>query len=470
MTVINVTNLQVFSGHQRLMGPVSFALASGETLVIMGETGAGKSLIAQAILGTLPAALRMEGEIVVNGRRVDRLHLAERAAMWGREIATLPQEPWLALDPLMKAWQQVAETHMHVAGRSKAEARKETAKDLAALGLDANEARRPGELSGGMAQRVAFAAATAGRAPILLADEPTKGLDSDRQNKVTGLLAAVPKAGGTLLAITHEAPVARALGGRIMVLRKGISVEDGKTSDVLADPKHSYTQSLLAADPDQWTKSEPVPLGAPLLVAQDLSLGRGGKPLIQGLNFTVRAGERTACLGPSGVGKSTLLDALAGLIRPLNGTIQRASTLSQHGVQKLYQDPPTAFPPHVRLERTLRDVAALHACPWDRVLANMTALNLAPALLERRPDAVSGGELQRISIVRALSANPQVLLADEPTSRLDPVTQRETLELLGQLTRQNGIAVVIVTHNRGIAETWAQHVMELQSKEEIHQT
>ena len=255
MTTINVTNLQVFAGGQRLMGPVSFALGSGETLIIMGETGAGKSLIAQAILGTLPSALQMKGEICVNGRRVDKLTPAERAAMWGREITTLPQEPWLALDPLMVAWRQVAETHVHVARRSKVEAREETTKDLVALGLDGAEARLPGQLSGGMAQRLAFAAATAGRAPILLADEPTKGLDNDRRNKVTRLLAQVPAAGGTLLVITHEAPVARALGGKIMVLRKGVLVEDGETEAVLTNPRHTYTKELLAANPSKWKKS-----------------------------------------------------------------------------------------------------------------------------------------------------------------------------------------------------------------------
>ncbi len=461
MSIVTVSELQVFAGDERLMGPVSFALGAGETLVIMGETGAGKSLIAQAILGVLPNALRMEGEICVNGRRVDTLTPAERAAMWGHEIATLPQEPWLALDPLMQAWRQVAETHVHVAGLSRPQAQHQTAKDLVALGLNGTEDRLPGQLSGGMAQRVAFAAATAGRAPILLADEPTKGLDSDRRDRVTRLLAQVPKDGGTLLAITHEASVARALGGKIMVLRKGVLVEDGETSSVLTKPQHSYTRDLLAADPVEWEKSEAPPRGDPLLIAEDLTLGRGGKILIDGLNLTVHRGERIACLGPSGVGKSTLLDTLAGLVAPMRGTLCKADGLGSHAVQKLYQDPPAAFPAHVRLGRSLQDVATVHRTPWDQVEANMVALKLSPALLERRPDAVSGGELQRLSIVRALSANPMVLLADEPTSRLDPITQKETMALLGQLTEQLGIAVVLVTHDRGIARAWAQRVLEL---------
>jgi len=252
MTALEVENLCVFAGPRRLLGPVNFSLNKGETLVVMGETGAGKSLIAQAILGTLPAALRMEGSISINEQRVDTMDIVERAALWGREITTLPQEPWLALGPLMASWKQVAETHVHVAGLSSQDAKQEAAKDLVALGIDASETRFPGQLSGGMAQRVSFAAATAGRAPILLADEPTKGLDHDRRDKVVSLLSEVPKQGGTLLAITHEAFVARALGGKTMVLRDGNLIEQGETEDVLANPQDHYTKELLTADPVYW--------------------------------------------------------------------------------------------------------------------------------------------------------------------------------------------------------------------------
>ncbi|MFC3614874.1 ABC transporter ATP-binding protein [Lutimaribacter marinistellae] len=463
MTALDIKDLSVFTGAHRLLGPVSFSLGEGDVFVVMGETGAGKSLIAQAILGTLPASLRMEGEIAINGRRVDRLPPAERALLWGREIATLPQEPWLALSPLMASWRQVAETHVHVGGRTQRDAKQATANDFVALGLEAAEPRLPGQLSGGMAQRVAFAAATAGRAPILLADEPTKGLDSDRRDKVVSLLRDVPDTGGTLLTITHEAFAARALGGRIMVLRHGNVVEQGQTLDVLTDPQADYTKKLLAADPSQWPDTPRSNPGRAILTAQDVALSRGDRVLVRGFNLTLHEGERVAITGPSGIGKSTLLDALAGLIKPVEGTIKRAAHLDRYSVQKLYQDPPAAFPRHVTLGRSLRDVADLHDRSWDEVMDTYGELGLAPDLLARTPDSVSGGELQRISIVRALTVRPKVLLADEPTSRLDPITQKDTLDLISRISLREGISVVLVTHDRAMVEAWADRVVDLSS-------
>lgn len=455
MTTIAVQNLAVFSGSTRLLGPVSFQVAAGGTLIIMGETGAGKSLIAQAILGTLPKSLHAEGVIEINQQRVDTLDAGRRAALWGREIATLPQEPWRALDPLMASWKQVAETHCHVSELSMAQARIETEKDLIALGLNGVEPRLPGQLSGGMAQRVAFAAATAGRAPILLADEPTKGLDADRQDRVIRLLAKIPRTGGTLLAITHEAAVATALGGDMIVLRDGNVVEQGKVTDVLHQPQARYTKELLAADPGNWRKFKPSAPGDIVLTAKDLAVSRGDRTLIKGFNLTLRAGERIAISGPSGAGKTSLLDTLAQLTKPAQGWVEPARSLSRHAVQKLYQDPPAAFPPHITLGTNLRDVARLHRVAWDNVAGYMKDLGLHSALLDRRPDAVSGGELQRISIARALTVSPKVLLADEPTSRLDPISQRNTLELLANMGRTKEIAIILITHNSDIAECWA---------------
>ncbi|WP_299622119.1 ABC transporter ATP-binding protein [Pelagibius sp.] len=460
---IAVDALSVFFGATRLLGPVSFRVAAGETLVIMGETGAGKSLTAQAILGTLPKELRAEGKVTINGRQVDTLSPTDRSALWGRDIATLPQEPWLALDPLMQAGRQVAEAHRYVAGLPPEGARNACVRDFETLGLVGAERRLPGALSGGMAQRVAFAAATAGRAPILLADEPTKGLDAERHARVVGLLTQVPKDGGALLVITHEAAVARALGGNIIVLRDGRVIEQGQTDQILAKPQEPYTQDLLAADPQAWPRSGTAPDGAVVLTAEGLAVTRGDRVLIEGFDLSLRAGERVAVTGPSGVGKTTLLDTLAGLIAPARGNVQRAKSLGRHAVQKLYQDPPAAFPPHVPLEQSLRDVARLHGVTWDRVTEYLIALNLLPDLLERRPDAVSGGELQRISVARALTVGPVVLLADEPTSRLDPITQRQTLELLAGITEAKGISIVLVTHHAAIAENWAHQSIELKS-------
>lgn len=238
----------------------------------------------------------------------------ERAAMWGHELATLPQEPWRALKPLMRAFSQVAESYRFVAGQDPKTARKATVDAFDTLDLGGAEARLPGTLSCGMAQRVAFAAATAGKAPILLADEPTKGLDSARHAKVVNLLAGVPKTGGTLVAITHEVSAARKLGGDLIVLRDGKMVEQGETAIVLSAPSNDYTRALLNAAPRSWPKSTPHPAGDVVLKASGLAVKRGDKALISSFDLTLRQGERVALTGPSGIGKTSLLDVLAGIL------------------------------------------------------------------------------------------------------------------------------------------------------------
>lgn len=458
---IEVENLSVFADGTRLLGPVSLRVNAGATLVVMGETGAGKSLIAQAILGALPKGLASQGEIRLNGERVDLFSRHERAKTWGRDIAMLPQEPWRALDPLMRSAAQVAETHRFVAMKSRAEADAATRRDFATLGLTGAERRMPGALSGGMAQRVAYAAATAGGAPILIADEPTKGLDAARAEQTIGLLESIPRNGGTLLAITHDVAAARRLGGEAMILKEGKPVEQGAAARVLSAPVDSYTRSLLAAEPAAWPKFPPPRRGERVLSVRDLAVGRGQGTLIEGFNMTLHAGERVAVTGPSGAGKTSLLDTIAGSIKPASGRIERAPTLTRTGIQKLYQDPPSAFPPRIRLGQSLKDVADLHGIDRRATDDLLFRLRIDPALLDRHPAAVSGGELQRIAIVRALTARPAVLLADEPTSRLDPITQRETMELLAEIARDRKVAIVLVTHDPAMASRWTERIFAL---------
>lgn len=456
---VSVNHLQIHVDSKLLLGPVSFSVSPASTLVVMGETGAGKSLIAQAILGTLPAELNATGIINVAGQRVDNMPLDIRATSWGRQIAALPQEPWRALSPLKRAVMHVRETHRHVAQQPNPQA--SCTKVFDALGLAGAESRLPGALSGGMAQRVAFAAATAGGAPILLADEPTKGLDSDRRARVVELLAEVPEHGGTLIVITHEVAVARALGGQLMVLREGQLVEQGETESVLSAPSHSYTRELIEADPASWPRTASAKPGRLLLEARNLSVMRAGHQLIDDFNLSLHEGERIALVGPSGVGKTSLLDTLAELIPPTRGSVHLAPETGVRSVQKLYQDPPAAFAPHIPLAVSLKDVARVNNTPWHEVENLLSRLSVPLALLARRPDAVSGGELQRVSLARALTARPKVLLADEPSSRLDPITQARTLEILAEVADVRRLGVILVTHDADIAERWAHRCVAL---------
>ena len=459
MTLLSAENIRVLDRGTTLVSDISLTLEPGEPLVILGETGSGKSLLAQAILGTLPDNLNAQGQVTLGQRVLDVARPSGFRPLWGRELAVLPQEPWLSLDPLMRATQQVTETHQLVRGLRASEAKRQAEADLAQLGLDGLARHYPHQLSGGMAQRVALAAARAGGARIVIADEPTKGLDAARRDDVAALLLAELNQGGGLLVITHDLALARMVGGRLVVMRDGAVVESGATRDVLASPQAAYTRELVAADPLQWPMREHSPgLGKPVVSAEGISLTRGGKPLFSDLTLGAETGRILGITGPSGCGKSSLGDVLIGLIPPDTGSIHRQQGLATTACQKLYQDPASAFPARRTLGTTLADVARLHKVPTARINEWLDRLRLDPVLLSRRPAAVSGGELQRLALLRAMLVQPRFLFADEPTSRLDPITQREVITLLSTIAAETEVAVVLVSHDEALIDRTADSV------------
>ena len=266
---------------------------AGRDVCGKAKTGSGKSLIAQAIMGTLPPGLAAQGSLEIAGVTYPADAPQSRQALWGHTLALLPQEPWNALDPTMRALPQVAETHRFVAGKTAADAQAAAKAELSRLGLAHALHKLPGELSGGMAQRVAFAAASAAGAAMVIADEPTKGLDAPRRDEVVELLASTPERGGALLTITHDIEVARRLGGEVIILRKGQVVERGPAEVLLNHPNTEYAQRLLAAEPSRWP-DPPVFRGhaeAPVVSAQGLAMTRGGRELFSQLEVSLRPGE-----------------------------------------------------------------------------------------------------------------------------------------------------------------------------------
>ena len=451
--VLAIEDLRVSApGGAELVRGISLTVVPGVPLTILGETGSGKTLVAEAAMGTLAPELSAAGRITVAGVEAAAGNAAARRHLWGREIALLPQEPWLALDPTMRAARQVEEGYRLVRGLPPAEAASQAASDLLALGLEPAAGRAyPHQLSGGMAQRVAIAAARAGGAALLLADEPTKGLDADRRDAVAALLRGALDAGGTLLCITHDVALARALGGEALVMLGGEVVERGPAARVLAAPEHPYTRRLLAAEPTAWPDAAHPAPGRTVLAAEGIGVTLGGRQVLSGVGLSVGAEEWVAVTGPSGCGKTTLGNALLGLRRIDAGRVQRAPGVAATRYQKLYQDPVATFAPRLSLRTALAEVAALHRVPWPRVAALLARLRVAEPLLDRRPDQVSGGELQRVALARALLPDPVFLFADEPTSRLDPVTQQETMAALRDASAERGCAVLLVTHDAAMA-------------------
>ena len=463
MTVLSASDITVVNGADMLVSPVSLKLEPGRPLVVLGETGSGKTLLTQAVMGTLPCDLCGTGRVTVGSEILDAAAPRSFRGLWGRKIAALPQEPWLSLDPTMRARDQIAEAHRFVRALSPSQAAARADRDLAILGLAQSGGRYPHELSGGMAQRVAIAAARAGGARIVLADEPTKGLDAARRDEVADLLLSEMGPDGGLLVITHDIDLARRIGGDLMVLRAGAVVERGATAEVLATPQAACTRDLLAADPSSWPDRERCAFRgkAAIVAAEGLCVARGGRTLFRDVTFGIPPGSILGVTGPSGCGKSSLGDTLLGLLTPSAGRVTRHPDLATTAFQKLYQDPVAAFPRKRRIGDTLADVARRAGPATDRTEVLLDRLGLDPHLLARVPGAVSGGELQRLALLRILLVRPAFIFADEPTSRLDPITQAQVIALLRETAEAEDCAILLVSHDLALVRATAEATIAL---------
>ncbi len=465
MSQLKLHELTVRHGDDVLVDVADLSLEAGRALTIVGESGSGKSLLAHALMGTIARDLRVNGTVTLDGAHYDLADRGNRRHLWGQELALLPQEPTLALDPTMRVRGQVAEGAPGFR-TDRADALKRADDALAHLGLGRATAAWPHTLSGGMAQRVTYAAATIGGARVLIVDEPTKGLDRNALDRLADLLSEHVAAGGLLITITHDLRLARRLGGDVLVMREATIVEQGAADQVLTAPEHDYTQRLLAAEPSRWQyewMAAPVsdPSAEPLVSAEGLAKSYGGTELFRDVSLDIKPGERWALAGPSGVGKTTLGNILLRLTEPDNGTVHHHAAVSNGTPQKLYQDPALSFPARVRLADAMRDVVRRHRVPEGRVESLMGTLGLPDDLLGRLPAQVSGGELQRLAIVRAMLLEPALVFADEATSRLDPLTQERTMDcLMSELTRTR-CALLLVTHDQELATAVADHHVRL---------
>jgi ABC-type glutathione transport system ATPase component len=259
--LLNINNLSISSipEHKTLVGSVSFSVRQGEPFTLIGETGCGKTLIAQALTGALSKDLSATGSIEFDGINLVGLSGKKRRKLWGKRMFLLPQEPRLALNPSMRVIKQVAEVLRYLRGQESKNALKNAGTLISYLGLSPSLDGRqyPFRLSGGMNQRILLAIALATPAEFIVADEPTKGLDADLKESAVRLLQNLVERGKTLLCITHDLAVARDLGGNIAVMYGGHIVESGPAEKVLDSPVHPYTKGLIKAAPENGL--EPIP-------------------------------------------------------------------------------------------------------------------------------------------------------------------------------------------------------------------
>ena len=468
---VEVAGLSVEDRNARaILSDISFSLPGGGRLGIVGESGAGKTTLALSLLGHFRSGLQhTAGSVHVGG--LDVLSASRHSLKEFRrtEISYLGQDPAVTLTPTMRVGDQVSEL---TRGRPLADV---VGEHLEAVGLpgDREFARRyPHELSGGQMQRVALARALAPNPSVLVLDEPTSSLDLlTRRLILQEIERQVELRGVTLIVISHDLGMVTQLAEDILVLRDGQAVERGSVSATLTEPQHRYTRELVDAHerPGQHlSRDRAGPTStAPTLTVHGLTAGFGkGRQrttVVMDVDFEIAPGECLALIGMSGAGKTTIARCVIGLHEPDNGVVeadgnaleprvQNRSIEGRRAIQLVPQDPQGSLNPRRRvgdiLRHSLRRMRGLTKTDAEAEARQlMERVRMSPELLSRFPRELSGGERQRIAIARALAADPSVLICDEITSSLDVSVEASILDLIDELRRDNGLAVLLIAHD-----------------------
>ncbi|SFP00256.1 peptide/nickel transport system ATP-binding protein [Amycolatopsis arida] len=464
------------------LSDVDLRVEPGECVALVGESGCGKTTLARAVLGLLPARAAATGAVRVAGRGVLGAPAARLRELRGRLVGYVGQDPFAACDPLRTVGHHVAEAWR---AHGLAPPPGEVVRRLAALDVPepaVRGAEHPHRWSGGMLQRATVAAATVHGPPLTVADEPTSALDADLARAA---LRGLRRASDALLLISHDLDLVAEHADRVVVLAGGRVVEWGPTGAVLAAPAHEATRRLVDA-------AAPVPLpatavtrstrstrsGPPVVAARGVRRHYGPVRAVDGVTVEIGAAEVLGVVGPSGAGKSTLLRLLGGIERPDAGTVEfagvpawppgrRRPVLPRPGyVMPVFQDPRGSLDRRWPLWRSITEplVLAHGRMPAParrrRARTELARVGLGGVDVTLLPGQLSVGQAQRVAIVRALIARPALIVADEPTASLDPTTARDVAALLREAAG-SGAALAVVSHDVARLSSYVDTVLAL---------
>lgn len=462
--------------YRKVVEDVSFTLDAGEILGVVGESGSGKSVTALSILKLLPyPKAKNTSNSLVFYKNQNLLHCSEMELMKirGKDIAYIFQEPMSALNPLHTIGKQLIE---NILIHNKINKQKAYVKALHLLKMVeiANPEERmkayPFELSGGQRQRVMIAMAISNNPKILIADEPTTALDVTIQSQIIDLLIKLTqKMNMSMIFISHNLRLIEKIAHKVCVMQNGIIVEQGKTNEILLSPKHTYTKELLDSvniDAKNVKKADDCVLTVNNLEVRypiKKSLwGRVVKSIsaLDGVSFNLHRGETLGVIGESGSGKTTLGMCLVELLKYQGNIELEGKNIRQINnvelrkkMQIVFQDPYNSLNPRMNIEQIIGE--GLRVCYPDledefvkkRIIEVLKSVELNDAILNKYPHEFSGGQRQRIAIARALVLNPEILILDEPTSALDVTIQKQILQLLIKLQKQNNLSYVFISHD-----------------------
>ena len=481
---------------------VSFDLHRGQILCVIGESGSGKSVTANTIMGLLPKQITVTaGSIQLEGREIVGMGPEALRSLRGRVVSMIFQDPLSALNPLMTVGAQVDEA-MQAHGIGTPTSRRERAIELLTeVGLPEPELmyhQYPFRLSGGQRQRVMIAMALALEPSILIADEPTTALDVTTQAQILDLIRDIQRRKGmSVMFITHDFGVVAEIADSVVVMEKGHVVEQGSAKQVLNSPNHPYTQRLIAAVPHLTGEDRSASLPAkavPILKVQGLvKTYRSGSKLfgthrivsaVKNVSFELGHGQTLGVVGESGSGKSSLGRLLVKLMAADSGKILFDGTdiaplqetefrpLRQK-IQMIFQDPFASLNPRMTIGKILTVGPVAHgmdpALAREQARALLDLVGLDVRAFDRYPHEFSGGQRQRIGIARALMFKPRLLVADEAVSALDVSIQAQILALLDKIQRETGVSMVFITHDLRVASQICDRIAVMQKGQIVEQ-
>jgi microcin C transport system ATP-binding protein len=474
---------------------VSFEVNKGETVALVGESGSGKTVSALSIMRLLPypAASHPSGEIIYNGKDLLKASEADMRDIRGARISIIFQEPMTSLNPLHTIEKQVGEVLKLHRGMDDKAIRQRVLELLRRVGLRDPEKRLtafPHQLSGGQRQRVMIAMALANEPDLLIADEPTTALDVTIQAQILELLKELQsELGMAMLLITHDLGIVRKMAERVYVMNNGLVVEEGRTADIFADPKHPYTRHLINAEP----KGEPPPMNpaAPIVVQTDdlkvwFPIRKGllrrtvdHVKAVDGLSLKLRAGQTLGVVGESGSGKTTLGLAIMRLISSrgqvaylgnrIDGLNSKRMRPLRKEMQIVFQDPYGSLSPRLSVGQIIEEgllIQQPHLSYEERrarVAQALSEVGLDPEAQDRYPHEFSGGQRQRIAIARAMVLEPKFVMLDEPTSALDMSVQAQIVDLLRDLQQRHNLAYLFISHDLKVVRALSSYVIVMRN-------